>query len=104
VTYGVVNVSNLDVQPGDAFHRTHRTSINLTWNPIPLADIVLEFLAGTRVNKNGERASASQFQAGWTLKYWHAAVKPQCWVGPGSLLTARRALITCASINRPARY
>ena len=69
VTYGVVNVSNLDVQPGDAFHRTQRTSINLTWNPIPAADVVLEFLAGTRVNKNGERASANQLQAGWTLKF-----------------------------------
>jgi hypothetical protein len=69
VTYGVVNVSNLDIQPGDAFRRTQRTSINLTWNPVPFADIVLEFLAGTRVNKNGESASASQFQAGWTLKF-----------------------------------
>jgi len=27
VTYGVANVSNLDVQLGDAFHRTQRTSI-----------------------------------------------------------------------------
>jgi hypothetical protein len=69
VTYGVVNVSNLDIQPEDAFHRTQRTSINLTWNPIPVADVVLEFLAGTRVNKDGARASAGQIQAGWTLKF-----------------------------------
>ena len=69
VTYGVVNVSNLDIQPGDAFRRTQRTSINLIWNPIPSADIVFEFLTGTRLNKNGERASASQFQTGWTLKF-----------------------------------
>jgi hypothetical protein len=32
-------------------------------------DIIVEFLAGTRVNKNGERASASQIQSGWTLKF-----------------------------------
>ena len=69
VTYGVVNVSNLDTQPGEAFHRTQRTSINLTWNPVPFVDIVVEFLAGTRVNKNGQRASASQIQSGWTLKF-----------------------------------
>jgi hypothetical protein len=69
VTYGVVNVSNLDIQPGDAFRRTQRTSMNLVWNPVPFADIVFEFLTGTRLNKNGERASSSQVQAGWTLKF-----------------------------------
>ena len=69
VTYGVVNISNLDIQPEDAFHRTQRTSINLLWNPVPFVDIVVEFLAGTRVNKNGQRASSSQIQTGWTLKF-----------------------------------
>ena len=69
VTYGVVNVSNLDIQLEDAFHRTQRTSINLMWNPLPFVDIVVEYLAGTRVNKNGQRASSSQIQSGWTLKF-----------------------------------
>jgi len=69
VTYGVVNVSNLDIQPGDEFHRTQRTSVNLMWNPVPFMDIVVEVLAGTRVNKNGQRASSGQIQSGWTLKF-----------------------------------
>jgi hypothetical protein len=69
VTYGAVAIDNLDIQPDTAMHRTQRTSINLTWNPIPQADIVLEFLAGTRVNKNGERGASSQIQAGWTFKF-----------------------------------
>ena len=69
VTYGVVNVNNLDIQPGDAFRRTQRTSVNLTWNPVPFVDIVLEFLAGTRINKDGQRAGSSQIQGGWTLKF-----------------------------------
>ena len=69
VTYGVVNISNLDVQPEDAFHQTQRTSINLMWNPVPFVDIVVEFLAGTRINKNGQRASSSQIQSGWTLRF-----------------------------------
>ena len=46
-----------------------RTSINLMWNPVPFVDIVVEFLAGTRVNKNGQRASASQIQSDWTLRF-----------------------------------
>jgi outer membrane DcaP-like protein len=69
VTYGLVIVNNLDIQLDDALHRTQRTSINLTWNPIPQADVVLEFLAGTRINKNGERGFSSQIQAGWTFKF-----------------------------------
>ena len=52
----MVNVSNLDIQLDDAFHRTQRTSINLMWNPVPFVDIVVEYFAGTRVNKNGQRA------------------------------------------------
>jgi hypothetical protein len=69
VTYGVVVVNNLEVQPTDALHRTQRTSVNLTWNPIPVADIVIEFLAGTRVNKNGDHGGSGQIQAGWTIKF-----------------------------------
>jgi hypothetical protein len=32
-------------------------------------DIVVEVLAGTRTNKNGQRATASQIQTGWTLHF-----------------------------------
>ena len=69
VTYGVVHVSNLDIQLDDAFHRTQRTSFNLMWNPVPFMDIVVEYLAGTRVNKDGQHASSSQIQSGWTLRF-----------------------------------
>jgi hypothetical protein len=42
---------------------------HLMWNPVPFVDIVVEYLAGTRVNKNGQCASSSQIQSGWTLKF-----------------------------------
>jgi hypothetical protein len=69
LTYGVVGVTNLDIQPGDALKRTQRTTINLTWTPVPQADFVLEFLAGTRVNKDGQHGESSQIQAGWTFRF-----------------------------------
>ena len=69
ITYGIVNVTNLDVQPDDALHRTQRSSINLTWTPIQQLDLVLEFLGGTRVNKDGRRGTSSQIQAGWTFRF-----------------------------------
>lgn len=69
VTYGFVNVGNLDIQPDNALHRTQRATINLTWNPIASADLVLEFLSGTRVNKDRERGTSSQVQAGWLFRF-----------------------------------
>ena len=69
ITYGIVNVENLDVQPEDALHRTQRSSINLTWTPIQQLDLVLEFLGGRRVNKDGRRGRSSQIQAGWTFRF-----------------------------------
>jgi hypothetical protein len=68
-TYGIVNVDNLDIQPLDALKRTQRTSMNITWSPVPQADIVLEFLFGTRVNKDGRQGTSSQIQAGWTYRF-----------------------------------
>ena len=69
ITYGIVTVDNLDVQPDDALHRTQRSSINLTWTPIQQLDLVLEFLGGRRVNKDGKRGTSSQIQAGWTFRF-----------------------------------
>ena len=66
---GVVVVNNLDIQTEDALHRTQRTSVNLTRTPVPPADIVFEFLAGTRTNRNGDHGASSQFQAGWTMRF-----------------------------------
>jgi hypothetical protein len=69
ITYGIVNVSNLDIQPANALRRTQRTSVNVTWSPVPEADLALEFLFGTRVNKDGQRGTSSQLQAGWIYRF-----------------------------------
>jgi hypothetical protein len=64
VTYGVVNVNNLDIQLGDALHRTQRTSVNLMWNPVSFVDIVVEFLAGE--TDTGSRADEARNDPGTT--------------------------------------
>jgi hypothetical protein len=69
VTYGIVTVDNLAIQPGTALHRTQRVTANLTWNPVTRADLVFEFLTGERVNKDGERGVSSQIQAGWKVRF-----------------------------------
>ena len=68
-TYGIVNVANLDIQPDDALKRTQRTTFNVTWSPVPQADIAVEFLLGTRVNKNNEQGTSSQIQTGWIYRF-----------------------------------
>ena len=68
-TYGIVNVANLDIQPDNALRRTQRTSFNVTWSPVPQMDVAVEFLFGTRVNKNGQQATSSQIQTGWIYRF-----------------------------------
>jgi hypothetical protein len=41
----------------------------VTWSPVPEADLALEFLFGTRVNKDGQRGTSSQLQAGWIYRF-----------------------------------
>jgi hypothetical protein len=68
-TYGLVRVNNLATQTADSLHRTHRTSVNLTWMPAPNADLILELLAGRRRNKDGGEGTSGQVQAGWTVRF-----------------------------------
>ena len=66
---GIVGISNLDIQPGDALHRTRRSTINFMWSPIPRLDLVTEFLWGDRQNKDGQRGFAAQTQIGSTFRF-----------------------------------
>jgi len=68
-TYGFVNVSNLPIQTPDSFHRTHRVTANVAWSPILRIDLVLEYLAGTRKNKDGESGFSNQLQIGGTFRF-----------------------------------
>jgi hypothetical protein len=68
-TFGWVYVDNLDIQAGGALHQTVRYSINFSWSPIPRLDLVGEFLSGQRLNKDGNRGSASQWQLGTRFRF-----------------------------------
>lgn len=60
--WSFVDVLNFDFQPPDAYNKTHRFVVNLVFSPAKRVDVGLEFLNGSRTNKNGERASANQLQ------------------------------------------
>ena len=60
---------NLKIQAGDAFNRTDRATLNLSWSPIPRIDLVSELLWGRRTNKDGEHGEARQVQLGANFRF-----------------------------------
>ena len=62
VVLGYTQVDNYDFQLDDAYRRTKRVTLNLIWSPISVIDLGFEFLWGERMNKDGERGNARQFQ------------------------------------------
>ena len=57
-----VNIDNLSFETDDAYDKTFRGSINYIWSPTPRIDLGAEIIYGSRQNKNGERADATQLQ------------------------------------------
>jgi hypothetical protein len=67
--WSFVNVHNLYFQPDDAYHKTNRLSVNLVFSPIDRIDAGIEYLYGTRENKNGDRGSSEQVQIVGTFRF-----------------------------------
>ncbi len=63
VLWSYVSVDNTDFQPADAYQRTHRLAINTLYSPSNRVDVGLEYIWGSRVNKDRSRGSANQIQA-----------------------------------------
>ena len=62
IIWSVVAVNNTDFQPDDAYHLTQRLGVNLIYSPIQRIDMGLEYIYGSRENKNGEKGEAEQVQ------------------------------------------
>jgi len=61
--WSFVEVDNLDFQLPSAYKRTNRYSVNLVFSPLERIDLGLEYIYGTRENKDGSQGSADQVQA-----------------------------------------
>ncbi|MGB5552924.1 MAG: DcaP family trimeric outer membrane transporter [Thermoanaerobaculia bacterium] len=59
---GFTQIDNYAFQADDAYRRTKRVTLNILWSPINSIDLGIELLWGERMNKDGERGNASQFQ------------------------------------------
>jgi hypothetical protein len=61
--WSFVTVDNLDFQLPTAYHKTNRYSVNLVFSPLDRIDLGVEYIYGTRENKDGHRGDADQVQA-----------------------------------------
>ncbi len=62
VLWSRVIVYTFDDQPADAYKKTNRLAMNLVFSPTGRVDFGLEYIFGSRTNKDGQKASANQFQ------------------------------------------
>jgi hypothetical protein len=69
VTYGWVDVDNLDFQSDSDYANTDRAIINLMWSPVTRIDVGGELLWGRRENKDGASATARQIQFGAKYRF-----------------------------------
>jgi len=69
LVYGYTSVNNVDFQPDDAYAETQRASLNLIWSPLAPIDVGVEYLWGSRRNKDGSRGTANQFQIVATFNF-----------------------------------
>jgi hypothetical protein len=57
-----VTVHNYDFQPDNTYMRTNRFALNLVFSPSTRVDAGIEYIFGSRENKDGQSATANQFQ------------------------------------------
>jgi hypothetical protein len=69
MTYGWVDVDNLNFQDDSDYANTDRAVINLLWSPVTRIDVGGELLWGRRENKDGASAIARQIQFGAKYRF-----------------------------------
>ena len=62
VLWSLVAVDNYDFMPPQSYKRTNRFAVNLVFSPSGRVDAGLEYIWGKRQNKDGQSATANQFQ------------------------------------------
>lgn len=60
--WSFVDVSNFYFQSPDAYNKTHRFAANVVFSPAKRVDVGVEFITGSRENKDGQRGTANQVQ------------------------------------------
>ena len=62
-TYSVSSLDNATFEPADNLHEARYLAVNLIWKPIKRMFVGVEYLWGSRENKNGSLGEANRLQA-----------------------------------------
>jgi hypothetical protein len=69
ILWSFVDVDNLVPQPPDAYHTTNRLATNVVFSAAERVDVGLEYIYGTRANKDGQSGHANQIQLVGLFKF-----------------------------------
>ncbi len=69
VLWSYVDVDNFAFQPSDAYNKTHRAAVNLVFSPAERVDVGVEYIYGSRENKNGQTGTANQLQTVMLIRF-----------------------------------
>jgi len=61
-TFGLAQIQNTEFQPGNTYHKSTYSSVNVIWNVVGSLDFGAEFLYGWVEEKDGQKANAPRFQ------------------------------------------
>jgi hypothetical protein len=61
-TFGLAQIQNTEFQPGNTYHKSTYSSVNVIWNVVGSLDFGAEFLYGWVEEKDGSHANAPRFQ------------------------------------------
>jgi hypothetical protein len=83
LVYSYVWIDNRKEQPGNAMHKAHYALANLKWNPYPLVHVGVEYIYGTRENKNGAFGQAHRITFGFIYLFHKDPSLKNWWFGGG---------------------
>lgn len=68
-TYGEARSDLTSTLPNNTYQRANYVTANIIWLPVERMGVGLEYLYGTRTNKDGAKGDASRIQAGFQYKF-----------------------------------
>jgi len=83
IMYSHVWNDNRSEQPDSAIHKVNYLLNNLVWNPYPLIHVGVEYLYGTRENKNGSYGQAHRLTFGFIYLFHKDPSLKNWWFGGG---------------------
>jgi hypothetical protein len=68
-SYGEADTDLTDTLPDDTYESANYATANLIWLPVERMGVGIEYLYGSRTNKDGQSGTAHRIQVGFQYKF-----------------------------------